>query len=179
MVLLETAGLETPIGGLVLHVCDGVLCGLSFADHAEGLRAWTLRRWPGVAMRESLDPGGHVSRLRGYFAGDLAVLDTIEVDTGGTPFQRRVWSALREIPLGQTTSYSALATRLGAPHAVRAVGAANGRNPIAIVVPCHRVIAADGTLCGYGGGLPRKQWLLDHEKAARAGQRPLPFDPGG
>jgi len=177
--VLESARLDTPIGALLLFVHDGALCGLGFEDHAEGLRAWTLRRWRGASIRETADPAGHVGRLRAYFAGHLGALDEIPVDTGGTPFQQRVWSALREIPVGQTTSYGALAARLGTPSAVRAVGAANGRNPIAIVVPCHRVIASDGTLCGYGGGLPRKQWLLDHEKAARAGQHRLAFGPGG
>jgi methylated-DNA-[protein]-cysteine S-methyltransferase len=104
-----------------------------------------------------------VRRLRAYFAGDLAVLDTIPADPGGTPFQARVWAELRKIPVGSTVSYSELARRADTPDAVRAVGAANGRNPVPIVIPCHRVIGANGTLTGYGGGLDRKQWLLVHE----------------
>lgn len=174
--LLESTELETPIGGLALYTREGVLCGLSFAHR--GAHEWLERRWPEAEIREASDPGGVATRLRAYFAGDLRAIDDIAVDTGGTPFQQRVWKALREIPVGQTTSYGALALRLGAPTAVRAVGAANGRNPIAVVIPCHRVIASDGTLCGYGGGLPRKQWLLEHERAARAGQRSLPFSAG-
>lgn len=174
---LESGRIETPIGPLILHAHEGVLCGLSFAHRGE--QSWIARRWPEAEVRETADPGGLAGRLRAYFDGDLRAIDEIEVDTGGTPFQQRVWRALRDIPVGQTTSYGALAVRVGAPTAVRAVGAANGRNPIAVVIPCHRVIASDGTLCGYGGGLARKQWLLEHEKAALAGQRPLSFSVGG
>jgi methylated-DNA-[protein]-cysteine S-methyltransferase len=102
--------------------------------------------------------------LRSYFAGDIRAIEDLETCTAGTPFQRAVWSALRRIPRGRTVSYSALAADIGRPSAVRAVGLANGANPIAVVVPCHRVIGADGTLTGYGGGLDRKRWLIDHER---------------
>ena len=101
--------------------------------------------------------------LKGYFAGDLDGLKTIKWRVAGTPFQRKVWTALRTIPAGTTTSYGALAAQLDMPKAVRAVGLANGSNPISIVVPCHRVIGANGSLTGYGGGLERKRWLLQHE----------------
>ena len=103
--------------------------------------------------------------LASYFAGDLRSIDRIEVATMGTQFQRDVWAALRTIRPGITLSYSALAARIGRPKAVRAVGAANGSNPISVVVPCHRVIGADGSLTGYGGGIERKRWLLSHEGA--------------
>lgn len=106
--------------------------------------------------------------MKAYFAGDLAALDRLEVAPEGTAFQQQVWAALRKIPVGATTSYAQIARAIGRPTAVRAVGAANGRNPIALVVPCHRVIASDGTLCGYAGGLWRKQWLLQHERALLA-----------
>jgi methylated-DNA-[protein]-cysteine S-methyltransferase len=106
--------------------------------------------------------------LTAFFEGDLEAITRLGVRTNGTEFQRRVWAALRAIPAGRTTTYGALATRIGAPTASRAVGLANGANPIAIVVPCHRVIGADGKLTGYGGGLERKQWLLDHERRAGA-----------
>ena len=106
------------------------------------------------------DPAGVLSRLRAYFAGARAATDTIAVDLGGTEFQRRVWSKLREIPCGRTLSYGDLAAAIGAPKAVRAVGAANGANPASIVVPCHRVIGSHGALVGYGGGIERKRWLL-------------------
>jgi methylated-DNA-[protein]-cysteine S-methyltransferase len=114
------------------------------------------------------------ARLDRYFAGELTALDAIGVDPGGTPFQNRVWLKLREIPVGRTWSYADLARAVGRPRAVRAVGAANGANPIALVLPCHRVIGSDGSLTGYGGGLARKRWLLAHEGALRE-QRPLPL----
>jgi methylated-DNA-[protein]-cysteine S-methyltransferase len=107
------------------------------------------------------------SLTRRYFAGDLTAIDTIPVRTAGTTFQRRVWRALRTIPCRTTVSYTQLAIRIGRPDAVRAVGSANGANPIGVVVPCHRVIGADGSLGGYGGGIQRKAWLLAHEGAGR------------
>ena len=108
-----------------------------------------------------------IALLRDYFDGDLAALDWIEVDTGGTTFQRSVWMQLRCISPGETASYHDVAAAIGAPSAVRAVGAANGANPVGIVIPCHRVIRSDGALGGYGGGLDRKRWLLDHERRHR------------
>jgi methylated-DNA-[protein]-cysteine S-methyltransferase len=113
-----------------------------------------------VARRDSF---GHVEALERYFAGEITSLDEIPVAFDGTPFQRKVWNALRTIAGGTTLSYAALARRIGQPKAVRAVGLANGRNPIGVVVPCHRVIGSDGSLTGYGGGLARKRWLLAHE----------------
>jgi methylated-DNA-[protein]-cysteine S-methyltransferase len=101
--------------------------------------------------------------LRDYFAGDLQALDAIGVDPAGTPFQQEVWAALRRIPAGTTLSYGELAASVGCKAGARAVGAANGSNPIALIIPCHRVIRGDGSLCGYGGGVWRKAWLLRHE----------------
>lgn len=109
------------------------------------------------------DPFGHVTALERYFDGEIAALDTLPVAFTGTPFQTAVWNALRTIAGGTTLSYGALARRIGAPKAVRAVGLANGRNAVGVVVPCHRVIGSNGSLTGYGGGLPRKRWLLEHE----------------
>jgi len=109
-------------------------------------------------------------RLEAFFAGDLAAIDGIPVESAGTPFQRKVWKALRKVPAGKTWSYAQLAARIDRPAAVRAVGAANGLNPISIVVPCHRLIGSDGSLTGYGGGLHRKAWLLRHEGAILKGQ---------
>jgi methylated-DNA-[protein]-cysteine S-methyltransferase len=103
-----------------------------------------------------------------YFRGELRAIDGLRVETRGTPFQRAVWTALREIPCGTTVSYSDLARRIERPSAVRAVGLANGANPVAIVVPCHRVVGAGGALTGYGGGLSRKRWLLAHESGGGA-----------
>ena len=122
----------------------------------------------GVTLSDAGGPSVARRALEAYFAGDLAALDGLEVETAGTPFQRAVWAALRRIPAGRTLSYGALATEIGKPKAVRAVGLANGSNPIGVVVPCHRVIGANGALTGYGGGLPRKRWLLEHEGARLA-----------
>lgn len=109
-----------------------------------------------------------VAKLQAFFNGDIGAIADIPVETGGTAFQRAVWTALRHIPAGVTWSYSKLASHIGRPTAVRAVGAANGANPIGVVVPCHRVIGANGSLTGYGGGIERKQWLLNHERMALA-----------
>jgi methylated-DNA-[protein]-cysteine S-methyltransferase len=109
-----------------------------------------------------------VERLQAFFSGDISAIAGIPVETGGTTFQRDVWAALRQIPAGETWSYGQLARHIGRPAAVRAVGAANGANPIGVVVPCHRVIGANGSLTGYGGGIDRKEWLLNHERTARA-----------
>jgi methylated-DNA-[protein]-cysteine S-methyltransferase len=114
-----------------------------------------------------LEPKGSASAARraveAYYDGELTAIDTLPVKTGGTTFQRSVWAALRMIPTGKTTTYGGIAVGLGRPKAMRAVGMANGANPISVVVPCHRVIGADATLTGYGGGLARKRWLLQHE----------------
>ena len=117
-----------------------------------------------LMLERAENPHGLTEKITRYFAGELDAIDRIPVETGGTAFQREVWRALREIPCGTTTSYGALAKRIGRPAAVRAVGLANGANPVAVVVPCHRVIGSNGSLTGYGGGMERKRWLLDHER---------------
>ena len=154
--------LETPIGTLaVIADAEGRL-------HATG---WTdghprMHRALAIPLERASDPGGATSALRAYFAGDLDAIAELVVAPRGTAFQRAVWRALREIPCGETRTYGEVAQRIGQPTAVRAVGLANGANPVGVVVPCHRVIGADGTLTGYGGGLERKRWLLAHESAA-------------
>jgi methylated-DNA-[protein]-cysteine S-methyltransferase len=153
--------IASPIGRIVIAARDGRLCALEF-DRGRVRRA-IARRYPGSRPVSSRDPFGISTSLRAYLAGDLAALDRIAVDTGGTPFQQRIWRALRRIPAGRTESYGALARALGLGSAARAVGAANGSNPISIVVPCHRLIGGDASLTGYGGGLWRKRWLLRHE----------------
>jgi methylated-DNA-[protein]-cysteine S-methyltransferase len=138
---------------------------------ADALLQGTIERHYGPCLLASAAAPAEIREpLDAYFAGDVAAIDSIPVEAGGTPFQLEVWSALRRIPAGTTTTYGRLAARIGRPNACRAVGLANGSNPVAIVVPCHRVIGADGTLTGYGGGLARKRWLLDHE---RGGALPL------
>ncbi len=119
----------------------------------------------GWTVREAAAPTRARKALEAYFDGQIEAIDALETATGGTAFQRQVWAALRTIPAGTTWSYGALADRIGRPKAVRAAGLANGANPIGVIVPCHRVIGADGSLTGYGGGLPRKRWLLAHEDA--------------
>jgi methylated-DNA-[protein]-cysteine S-methyltransferase len=161
--ILLTDHVETPIGPMLLMVEDDVMIGLEFDDQPERYMKDLKRRYPDLTMRETVNPCGFSDHLRAYYAGDLAAVDDLPVHGGGTPFQERVWAELRRIPVGTTISYGELATRLGDKNAMRAVGLANGRNPISVVVPCHRVIGSDGTLTGYGGGLPRKTWLLDHE----------------
>jgi len=177
--ILDTRTFETPVGPLVLIADGDTLVGLEFADALD--RRDTLgrsleRHLGAFTTREHADPAGAASRLARYFAGELGALDEQQAAPQGTPFQREVWAMLRTIPAGATWSYREMATRLGRPAALRAVGAANGANPIALFVPCHRVIAADGSLWGYGGGLERKRWLLAHEGAAftdRFGQEEL------
>ena len=170
---LEVAEFHSPIGTIMLAVRDGALAALVFAEGWPDRRARLVKRFGDVDLRGAANPAGVSGRLAAYFAGDLGALDAIPVDPGGTPFQRRVWAALRTIPAGETVSYQTLARRIGAPTAVRAVGAANRTNPVGIVVPCHRVIGADGSLTGYGGGIERKRWLLTHERAGTLEQRSL------
>ncbi len=165
VIRLETAELALPIGAIRVAVHAGTLCALGFTDRWQRLADGLERRFGAVELVDAADPGGVISAVRRYLDGDRAALDALSVETAGTPFQRRVWAALREIPYGTTVSYGTLARRIGAAPAVRAVGAANGANPISIVIPCHRVIGADGTMTGYGGGLDRKRWLLAHEAA--------------
>jgi methylated-DNA-[protein]-cysteine S-methyltransferase len=162
---IEVGDIESPIGRIVVAVRDGQLCALEFAGRRPSLRARLVKRFGPVEIRSVRDPGGVVGRLRAYLGGNLRALDGVAVDAGGTEFQRAVWREMRKVPPGQTISYGDLARRAGAPRAVRAVGGASGANPVGIVIPCHRVIARDGGLHGYGGGLDRKRWLLRHEGA--------------
>jgi methylated-DNA-[protein]-cysteine S-methyltransferase len=155
--------INTPIGALRLLAKDDALCAVGFLDRWDGLEVSLWRRFGDARIQREHNPNGAAARLEAYFAGELDALDALPVDPGGTLFQRKVWTELRRIAVGCTASYSKVAQSVGSPTAVRAVGAANGANPISIVVPCHRVIGADGRLCGYGGGLNRKRWLLKHE----------------
>ena len=155
--MLHQLTFDTPIGALRLHATDDALV----AVYLPGQRA----------LAPALESAGHPilerarTQLVEYFAGQRQHFD-LPLEPRGTAFQREVWSALRAIPFGETRSYAALAATLGRPSASRAVGGANGRNPLSIVVPCHRVIGANGSLTGYAGGLPRKEWLLGHERRA-------------
>jgi len=161
--LLEYTVVESPLGLLTIFGAGGRLMGVEFGDNRTDFTDAELGRRLAGVVKQDPDPAGAVSALRAYFAGDLHALDALTVDPMGTPFQLRVWTALRSVPAGRTASYRDIANAIGAPTATRAVGAANGANPIAIVVPCHRIIGAGGSLVGYGGGLERKRWLLEHE----------------
>lgn len=169
--ILHTRTVHTPIGALALIADGDALVGLEFGDaldRRDRLARSLTRHLGAFEMHEHPDPAGAASRLERYFAGERGVLSEQPVTPHGTAFQLDVWRALRDIPAGETRSYGKLAEAIGRPAAVRAVGAANGANPVALFVPCHRVIAADGTLWGYGGGLERKRWLLAHEGAVFA-----------
>lgn len=146
----------SPLGDIILSGADR-LSRVDFADSRNAAQLGSDGHRDDRAFAQARE------QLRAYFAAELTSFD-LDLDLHGTEFQRRVWAALLRIPYGQTTTYGRLAEELGDPKAVRAVGAANGRNPISIIVPCHRVIGADGRLTGYGGGLERKQWLLAHER---------------
>jgi len=152
---------DSPIGTLALATLGDCVVGIDLHGDSAALEAHLIKKTGHPDQRTP--SAAVVASLRRYFEGAIDALDEIAVDPLGTPFQLRVWSALRGVRAGTTTSYGALARQIGMPTAVRAVGAANGANPIPIVIPCHRVIGADGRLVGYGGGLDRKRWLLAHE----------------
>jgi methylated-DNA-[protein]-cysteine S-methyltransferase len=166
----DFAVIETPLGPAHALARDGKLCALQLAATPPRSSS-LLARLDLTRNRPAFDRAGIRAALAAYFRGDLAAVDDIEVDPEGTPFQRRVWAALRTIPAGETTSYGALARSLGMPNASRAVGAANGANPLPIVVPCHRVIGKDGSLTGFGGGLGTKRALLELEGASCVASR--------
>ena len=150
----------------VFIAVDGArLVALDFKGFEARMRRLLAKRYASVTFMEKSDPCGFAGRLRRYFHGELDALNDIPVDTGGTVFQQAAWRALRDIPAGQMATYGEQAARVGRPAAVRAIGAANGQNPVAIVVPCHRVVGANGTLTGYAGGVESKHWVLRHEGA--------------
>lgn len=153
--------IDTPVGPLALAASDAGLCELTFAP--DGAPRHHAATGPHPVLAEAS------RQLRAYFEGGLRAFD-LPLAPAGTAFQHAVWHALLKIPFGQTQSYTHIARAIGNPAAVRAVGLANGRNPISIIIPCHRVIGADGSLTGYGGGLDRKRWLLEHEEAEASGQ---------
>ena len=159
--------IASPVGEVLLVVdADGAVRALDFADYEARMLRLLQRHYGPVELTPGRAPDSVRVALDGYFGGDARALDGLAVKTGGTDFQRTVWAALRAIPAGETRSYGQLAAAIGKPAAVRAVGLANGANPVGVIVPCHRVVGANGTLTGYAGGLERKRWLLAHERAA-------------
>jgi methylated-DNA-[protein]-cysteine S-methyltransferase len=158
--------IDTPIGELLIVADhDGNLRAVDWTDYEPRMRRLLRLHYGknGFRLIPYRNPNGLANAISNYFEGELTEIDILPVQTKGTDFQREVWRALRTLPCGTTVSYAKLAERIGRPTAVRAVGLANGSNPVGIVVPCHRVIGSDGSLTGYGGGIERKRWLLDHE----------------
>ncbi|MFI4934277.1 MAG: methylated-DNA--[protein]-cysteine S-methyltransferase [Caulobacterales bacterium] len=159
--------LKTPIGPLLIATdAEGRVRAVDFWNDEAGMRRLLARQYGEVAASFGDAPLTVRRAFERYFAGETGALQTLAWKTGGSPFQQAVWRALTEIPAGETLSYGALARKIGQPKAMRAVGLANGANPIPLIAPCHRVIGADGSLTGFGGGLDRKRWLLRHEGAA-------------
>ena len=170
---------DTPIGQFVIIANEhGELCMSGFTrDHprvAKQLQRYAVDA--SVSITAASDPGGLSAPIDAYFRGALDALDRLPTAAQGTTFQHTVWRALRTISCGDTCTYSALARKIGQPTAARAVGLANGNNPLGVIVPCHRVIGANGTLTGYGGGLARKRWLLAHERGAASTAQISLFD---
>jgi methylated-DNA-[protein]-cysteine S-methyltransferase len=164
-VLLDYDDFESPVGRILFASDDAGICALDYAGYENRMHDLLTRRFGAFEFRRGSDPYQLKKRLQSYFDGGLYALDDIAVSMGGTEFQGQVWKVLREIPPGRTQTYGELALRLGRAQAARAVGHANALNPVAIIVPCHRVIGASAALTGYAGGLARKEWLLRHEKS--------------
>jgi methylated-DNA-[protein]-cysteine S-methyltransferase len=156
---------HSPLSSILLVTDDArVLRAVDFADYESRMNRFLRVHYGNYELEKGSAPISVIEAFDAYFEGELNALDHLPTETAGTPFQREVWQALRRIQPGTTKSYGEIAAEIGHPQASRAVGAANGSNPIAIVVPCHRVIGANGKLTGYGGGMTRKQWLLNHER---------------
>ena len=161
---ITLADLETPIGPMRIAATPTGLCSVDFTERWDLIRRRLLQRFGNLTESSEGETFGVIPKLAAYYSGAIESFNHIPFDPGGTPFQQTVWQALREIPRGTTWSYAQLAAHIGSPTAVRAVGATNGRNPLSIVVPCHRVIGKGGELRGYAGGLHRKRWLLSLEE---------------
>ena len=162
---LMTDRIPSPIGDIIVASDGKVLHALDFEDYEDRMHRLLERYYGKVSFRAMQNPGGTSDIIRRYLDGDIEAIASVAVRFSGSEFQNLCWGTLQSIPAGTTWSYGELAKRIGKPKASRAVGLANGSNPIAIVVPCHRVIGADGSLTGYGGGMERKRWLLAHEGA--------------
>ena len=167
---IRATTVDTPTGALCIAVAvDAVgerVVAAAFAEHFDRVAAKVRLRFADAEWVEAETDAADA--VRRYLAGDLDAVEGVVVDATGTPFQEKVWVALRAIPPGETRSYGQVAAAIDAPGAVRAVGTANGANPVWVLVPCHRVVRSDGTIGGYGGGAHRKEWLLQHERSAMA-----------
>ncbi|MEH6664301.1 MAG: methylated-DNA--[protein]-cysteine S-methyltransferase [Brevundimonas sp.] len=166
--------IATPLGEVLLVFDrEGVVRAFDFEDYEDRMRRLLRLHYGAAILEAGVAPVDVRLAVTDYFSGQVQALKRIRWTTGGTAFQRRVWRALTEIPAGRTETYGQLAARIGAPTAVRAVGLANGANPVAVIVPCHRVVGSSGKLTGYAGGLGRKKWLLEHEGALKPDGAPL------
>lgn len=164
---LSVNQMPTPIGEILIAAdSSGNLRAVDWSDYESRMCRLLRLHYgkSGFRLQPTHERNSLTDAIDRYFAGELDAINALPVKTSGTPFQREVWRALRKIRCGTTVSYAQLAERIGRPTAVRAVGLANGSNPVGIVVPCHRVIGSDGSLTGYGGGIERKRWLLEHER---------------
>jgi len=155
--------IKTPIGAALITHDGKRLCNLEFEDRKERRAQELAHHFPDATLERTRERSKFADALARYFKGEVRAIDKLPVAPMGTEFQQRAWAALRRIPTGKTRGYGEQAAALGSPNAARAVGRANGLNPISIVVPCHRLVGADGSLIHYGGGLERKRWLIDHE----------------
>jgi methylated-DNA-[protein]-cysteine S-methyltransferase len=155
--------IEFELGEILVVTDEEALCAVDFSGYEQRMMKLLARRYNSVRLVEKVNPQGFSQRILAYLAGDFNSIAGIPVRTGGTVFQQQVWLALRRILPGTTATYGELAKSIDRPHAYRAVGLANSLNPIAIVLPCHRIVGANGSLTGYAGGLDRKGWLLRHE----------------
>jgi len=173
--LLHYDEFASPIGRILFAADGGAICALDFEDYRERMKRLLARRFSRLVFQRHSDPLNLKDRLQAYFDGDIFALEGIVVHSGGSAFQEQVWKALRTIPAGETMTYGQLANRIARPQAARAVGHANSLNPVAIIVPCHRVIGASSALTGYAGGLERKRWLLEHERTAVGSRALLQF----
>ena len=162
---LQLESIGSPIGDLLVAVSGEAVCAIAFEGGDVETQKYLERRYGECRQARGRAPARVRAALESYFDGDMAAFEDIEVVVRGTAFQEQVWGALQKIPAGRTASYGDLAERIGRPTAGRAVGLANGQNPVPILIPCHRVIGRDGSLTGFGGGLERKAWLLRHEGA--------------
>ena len=162
--MIEVTEMKSPLGRVRVASLEGELIGVGFDQGWDRVAVKLAKDFNDELKSVAHDSSGSAAALEAYFAGDLRALEGIAVRPRGTRFQTAVWSALREIPVGETISYATLAERVGVSGAVRAAGTANGANPACLVIPCHRVIRSDGSVGGYGGGVHRKEWLLEHER---------------
>ena len=163
MNILYYAEIVSPVGDILVFSDGHAICHLDFSDCRDRADRLLQRHFAHYSLQQKDNPLQIRTRLTAYFAGKSDAFDGVKLNPGGTPFQQKVWAQLQKIPFGRTLSYAELAIAIGQESAVRAVAGANAKNPVAIIIPCHRVIASNGSLAGYAGGVERKAWFLSHE----------------